>query len=279
MTALSPSSPPSRDAEGRDGAAVRVPTDDGPRVGAEAPVVLACAAVALQVAYPLVDGAWRDRLTVLTVVVFAAASLSHALVHRGPAVAAWVATVLVGGGLAVEVLGVATGVPFGNYAYSRRLGPMVAEVPVVIPLAWAMLGYPALVVARRTTRRPLAGIAVGAVALASWDLFLDPQMVAEGYWTWAGEGPHLIGTIPVTNYLGWLAVAAVMMAALWPVTTRAGWARARTDRVPVALYVWTWAGSTLAHAAFFGLGRSAVYGGVAMGAVVLALAVRARSRT
>lgn len=246
----------------------------GPRSGSpwrRLPAGLAVAAVLCQVAYPLLGGESRDRLTVVTVVVFAAASLSHVAVSRGARATMEVAAVLAGGGLAVEALGVATGFPFGTYAYSPRLGPMVAEVPVVIPLAWTMLGWPSLVVALRTTAGGWARVAVGTVALASWDLFLDPQMVAEGYWSWAGDGPHLIDTIPVTNYLAWLGVAAAMMAALVPLSSRWEPTATNDDLVPVGLYVWTWAGSTLAHLAFLGLPRSGVYGGVAMGLVVTAL--------
>ena len=95
-------------------------------------------------------------------------------------------------------------------------------------------------------------------------------MVAEGYWTWQSAGPHLIGTIPVTNYLAWLGTSWLMMAALWPMT--AGWSRDDDDlRVPVGLYVWTWAGSTLAHLAFFDLPQSGVYGSLGMGLFVLML--------
>ncbi|HSK95308.1 MAG TPA: hypothetical protein VK891_01720, partial [Euzebyales bacterium] len=43
------------------------------------------------------------------------------------------------------------------------------------------------------------------------------------------------------------------------------------DRVPLALYCWTFASSVLAHAAFFGLPVSAVTGGIGMGVVVVAL--------
>lgn len=235
------------------------------------PVALAVVAVGCQIAYPLVEGSARDTCTILTVVLFSAASLSHALIHRGWRAAAAVAAAFAGGGLAVEVVGVATGFPFGTYAYSDRIGPMVGDVPLIIPLAWSMLGYPALVLARLVTARRWLGISIGAGALAAWDLYLDPQMVAEGYWQWSGTGPHLIGTVPATNYLAWYGTAWLMMAALWPLAAR--WApAAHDDRVPVALYLWTWTGSLVAHLAFFDLPQSALYGGVGMGLFVALLA-------
>ena len=105
------------------------------------------------------------------------------------------------------------------------------------------MAWPAYLVAVRLAAgrgRP-ARVAVGAVALASWDLFLDPQMVDAGHWRWVDPAPALPGvpTVPLTNYAGWLLVALVLMAVLdavapaEPSTTRHGAVRA----VPVDVRV------------------------------------------
>lgn len=267
-------------------------------------MALAAAVVALQVAYPLVHGAARDRLTVATVVVFFAASVSHAAAWRGLRWAGVLVAVTAGGGLAVEVAGVTTGWPFGAYAYTGSLGPELAGVPLAIPLAWTMMAYPALLVGRAITAHPVGGPLVAGWALASWDLFLDPQMVAAGHWAWAAGGPAVLG-IPLTNFAGWTLVAVAMMAVLWRVPVGgdgggvpvggdggggdgpihggsagggraaaghgAGRGRVRPGDWPMhALYLWVYASSVLAHVAFFGLPGSALLGGVGMGAVVAA---------
>ncbi len=235
------------------------------------PVVLAVLVIAGQISYPNYSGAQRDVVTVVTVLLFAAASLTHVWLSRGPRSALTVAAVFAGGGLLVEVVGVATGFPFGSYSYSDRIGPLIGEVPVIIPLAWAMMGYPALVVARQITPSRWLGTSIGAAALAAWDLYLDPQMVTEGYWTWEGTGPYLIGTVPASNYLAWLGTAWLMMMAAWHLTDR--WSRGDGHSVvPVALYVWTWSGSAVAHILYFDLVQSGVYGGVCMGLIVGLLA-------
>ena len=237
------------------------------------PVGLAAATVLAQVAYPLTPaGPARDRLTVATVVLFFAASVSHSLLWRGPRFTARLVAVTCGGGLLVEAAGVATGVPFGAYDYSGTLGWQVLGVPAVIPLAWTMMAYPALLVGRRVAAGT-AGVVVAGWALASWDLFLDPQMVAAGHWAWAGgNGPEVLG-IPVLNFAAWFVVGTAMMAALWRAVPPA----AADDRVPLGLYLWVYASSVLAHAAFFGLPGSALLGGLGMGIVVVAL-VRALRR-
>ena len=242
-------------------------------------VVLGSAVVALQVAYPLAPaGAVRDGLTVVTVLVFFAASVAHAALRRGGTFAAWL--VLVGGGvgLAVEVLGVATDLPFGPYEYTGSLGPRFAGVPLVIPLAWTMMAYPAFVAARWLVRAGWARVAVGAWALAAWDLYLDPQMVDAGHWAWHSDAAAVMG-IPWTNFAGWALVAVVVLGLLELGAARLGADRPAdrvADAVPLALYLWVYASSLLAHLAFLGLRSSAVLGGIGMGMVAVPLAARLR---
>jgi carotene biosynthesis associated membrane protein len=251
----------------------------GRRSGAPARVVLplAAATVLAEVAYPLVHGGARARLTVVTVVLFAATSLAHARVSRGWRAAAALLVVFAGGGLAVEAVGVATGWPFGRYAYAGTLGPQVAGVPLVIPLGWLMMAWPSYLVAVRLVAGRAARVLLAGWALASWDLFLDPQMVAAGHWRWADPSPSLpgVGAVPLTNYAGWLLASVVLMGLLDAV------ARAEPgthDLLPCVLYLWTYASSVLAHLAFLGLPASAGWGALGMGTVAVPLALALRRR-
>jgi len=230
--------------------------------------------VLLQVAYPLVDGHRRDVLTVVTVAVFFAASTSHALVHRGRTWTAAFVVVTAGGGLLAEAVGTRTGVPFGHYSYAGSLGWLVLGVPIVIPLAWSMLAYPALLVGQRLCARPWTAAVVGGWALASWDLFLDPQMVDAGHWHWASVTHALPGApdVPGSNYVGWLLVAVLMMGVLQLLPRIVA-----DDRQPAALYLWTYASSVLAAAVFFDRPMTAVVGGIGMGLVAVPFALSLRS--
>ena len=240
--------------------------------------VLLGALVLAQIAYPLTGGGVRAGLTVVTVLLGYLLSLSHALLTRGWRTAAALVATATLGGFAVEAVGVATGFPFGAYDYSGRLGPKLLGVPLIIPLAWTWMAWPAWLAALRLTRSRSARIALAACGLAAWDLFLDPQMVAEGYWTWRDPAPALPGVpgVPIGNYLGWLGFAVALMAALAAATGQRAAVPAGPDRPILALWFWTYASSVLAHAVFLGLPASAAWGGVLMGAVVLPLAVRLR---
>ncbi|MEU8155019.1 carotenoid biosynthesis protein [Micromonospora sp. NPDC048986] len=252
--------------------------------------------VLAQICYPLTTGTTRAGLTVTTVVLGWLLSVGHALLSRGPRVAAALVAVATGGGFAIEAIGVATGVPFGSYDYSGELGPKLAGVPLIIPLAWTWMAWPAWLAAVRLTggtaataggsgpttggSGPAAGrwvgrIALATVGLAAWDLFLDPQMVAEGYWVWRDATPALPGLagIPVSNYLGWLLFAVLMMSALRPLAGPAAAHTDRRDHPMVALYLWTYFSSILAHAVFLDLPASALWGAAGMSVTAVPLAV------
>lgn len=237
-----------------------------PRVATLLPLLLAGATVLLQVAYPLVEGHPRDVLTVVTVVAFFAASTAHAVLARGPRWAALMVAVTAGGGLLAESVGTRTGLPFGDYTYADSLGWQVVGVPLVIPLAWSMMAYPCLLAGQALARSPwLAALASGAM-LAGWDLFLDPQMVEAGHWTWADPTPALPGVpgIPVSNFAGWLLVAVLLMAVLQLLPRRAA-----DDRAPTLLLAWTYLSSVLANAVFFGRPGVALVGAIGMGVTVV----------
>jgi putative membrane protein len=236
--------------------------------------------VLAEIGYPLAHGGARAVLTGAAVLACCAAVLTHAASTRGWRTAVAAAAVFGAGGWLVEAVGVNTGVPFGAYRYGTALGPAVAGVPLLVGLAWCMTAWPAYLAARRLSVR--WAVPLAAAALASWDLFLDPQMVAAGYWSWRHPTPALPGLpgVPLTNYAGWLLTATILMAAF----ERAAGRSARTSRpvgadaVPLALYLWTYGSSVLAHAAFLGLPGSALWGGAGMGLIAVPLAVRLARR-
>ena len=250
-----------------------------PARGAEsAAVVLGAGAVVCQIAYPLLTGTALNAVTAAAVLLFAATFLVHAGAWHG---ARGPLALLVGAGclgLAAEAVGVATGLPFGRYSYADTLGPRVLGVPLLVPLAWTMMAYPALLAARRLTARAghptgrrIGTALLGGVTLAAWDLFLDPQMVAAGHWTWADPFPSLPGvpTVPLANTAGWLLVGSAMTAALdrllpHPAAGPSATASVAAEALPAVLLTWTWLGSVVANLAFFARPSVAVLGGAGM---------------
>jgi uncharacterized membrane protein len=226
--------------------------------------------VLLQVAYPLVHGEGRRLLTIWSVVAFFLFSSLHALsTHTVRGLLALIG-VCVGGGFVAEAIGSRTGIPFGNYDYTSTLGLRVLGVPVAVPLAWAMMGWPSLLAARRLFGSGVRVALFGALILTAWDLMLDPQMVDAGHWIWRSTpGPWLNG-IPMVNSLGWFVIATAMIAGLDRVVPPSVFAGSKWFVLPVwAMLAWTWFSETLGHIAFFGSPRVGLIGGVVLGAVLL----------
>ena len=219
-----------------------------------------------QIVWVLVGGGARTALTVLTVVTFFLASATHAYLLRGPAWTTGFLAISLAFGFGVEALGLATSFPFGTYAYASSLGPAIAGVPLVIPLAWSMMAYPCLLAAQRLSTTGLGTAVIGGWVLAAWDLFLDPQMVGEKYWTWQHTGWSLPGIpgIPMQNFLGWLLAAMVLMGLLDRLPRKSV-----SDVVPNVLLIWVYASSVLANALFFHRPGVALWGGICMGLVVI----------
>ncbi|MGS2810051.1 carotenoid biosynthesis protein [Nocardia sp. MW-W600-9] len=245
------------------------------------PTATAILLVLVQIAYPLSAGTVRDRITIVVVALSAATALLHAATTRGGRWATGFFVIVSGLGLAAEIVGTATGFPFGSYAYAvDRIGPALAEVPLVVPLAWTGGLYPIWIVAGLIVRRAPGRAGLFVVGAVGWDLFLDPQMVADGQWTWAVTDAGLPGLpqIPSTNYLGWALVATLMAVLLTLLDRRLLPAHDSSVAVPVAVFVWTWLGSTLAHAVFLGLPASAIWGFLGLAPLGIPLLLRGRAR-
>lgn len=124
-------------------------------------------------------------------------------------------------GYTIEMIGVATGFPYGPFYYGDSLGPKVAGlVPYLLPLSWVplVLGAvgstaPAVPGAKVMSRRVL-WVLYAAVLLTLVDGVLDPGAASLGFWVWPDGGPYY--GVPISNYFGWLfssfLAAAILLA-------------------------------------------------------------------
>ena len=160
-----------------------------------------------------------------------------------------------------EFLGSSTGIPFGKYHYTGLLQPQLAGVPLLIPLAWMMMLPPAWAIAKTIlgeSRPRWAFVLLSALAFTAWDLFLDPQMVGWGFWVWETPGAYF--GIPLSNYLGWIVISAVITLAANPKDLPVG---------PLSLvYVLTWLLQTIGQGIFWSQPGPAVVGFIGSGIFV-----------
>ena len=237
------------------------------------PAQRVCAAVtiAAMIATPLYERSGNERVVLTHVVIGGMFALSVLVSGTGWGIkrALFAVVAVVGFTWLLEMVGSSTGIPFGSYDYSTLLRPQVGGVPVVVPFAWLALAVPAREVARVLGCRLVwQRVMVGSLALTAWDVFLDPQMTAEGYWRWAVDGWYR--GIPTTNYLGWMIGGAVVMWILEFVLPHRDGPLSVT---PVVHYAVVGVMETVAFAIFFDDLVVAMAGAVAMLPIsVLALA-------
>ncbi len=188
------------------------------------------------------------------------------LEHWGPARAVATAGGVVVLAWLVEFSGSRTGYPFGGYVYTERLRPQIGHVPIAVPLAWLMMLPPSWAVSEAVlgTSSGPAFVLLAAAAFTAWDLFLDPQMVTWGFWRWERRGGYF--GVPISNYLGWFVVAALMTAVLQP--------PAMPVHALLVIYGVTWILQTIAQLVFWNLRGPGMIGALAMGAAVAAAVIR-----
>jgi len=118
-------------------------------------------------------------------------------------------------GFGAEFEGARTGLPFGGYHFTDLLGPKIlATVPIVMPLAWWNIAFPAYAIATRAfPRAALQRYLLGSWMMLAWDLSIDPCL-GHLYPFWVWQTPGVYYGIPVSNFIGWYAVGVLAMAIL-----------------------------------------------------------------
>lgn len=104
----------------------------------------------------------------------------------------------------IEVLGVNTGWPFGEYYYGLTLGPQLFNTPPLIGLLWLMLLVGGWQLANRISKNLFIRSLLVATLMTCLDFFMEPVAVNLGFWTWMN------GQIPLSNYISWFVIAFLL---------------------------------------------------------------------
>lgn len=134
-------------------------------------------------------------------------------------------------GMAVEILGITTGFPFGEYHYTQQFGPMAFNVPLIIGINWILLTYCTASIFSRYAISPWFKILFAASLMTALDLLLEPFSIRHNFWVWAN------GTPPVQNFISWWVVAVFMQWMLHQFAVTVDSAIARWYVVLLALFL------------------------------------------
>lgn len=111
-------------------------------------------------------------------------------------------------GLGVEILGVNTGLIFGEYQYGPVLGWKIWGTPLMIGVNWALLVYciGCTVNAWLPSRHWLLRAVASAAVMVGLDYFIEPVAIHYNMWQWAAP------EIPLQNYLAWFVVSLFLLS-------------------------------------------------------------------
>jgi putative membrane protein len=112
-------------------------------------------------------------------------------------------TVLFTGGMLIEMIGVATGIPFGIYSYGENMGWKVLGVPLLIGCNWAVLVFITASIVNRFFKNNWLKAFLGASLMIVLDLPMEVVAPKFDFWTFPEGAPFI-------NYVSWFATAFLM---------------------------------------------------------------------
>ena len=107
-------------------------------------------------------------------------------------------------GYFVEVLGVASGVLFGEYKYGETLGWKLLDVPVVMGVNWLILSFASLGLVGRFVSNSYIKVVVASLIMVMLDVIIEPVAIKLDFWSWAQV------EVPIKNYLMWFISALII---------------------------------------------------------------------
>ena len=111
-------------------------------------------------------------------------------------------------GFTIEMIGVNTGIIFGEYSYGKTLGIGLMNTPFLIGLNWLLLVYMSWDIIGRITENLWVKISVSALLMLLYDFIMEPVAMLTDMWQWPSS------EIPMQNYIAWFLIAAFMFGIL-----------------------------------------------------------------
>lgn len=107
-------------------------------------------------------------------------------------------------GFFIEVIGVKSGVIFGEYWYGKNLGIKLFDVPLAMGINWLLLCYTSVRIVDKVKVNKYVKGFLASIIMVTLDFVMEPVAVAFDFWQWQN------GIIPLQNYLAWFITASAL---------------------------------------------------------------------
>lgn len=102
----------------------------------------------------------------------------------------------------LEVVGVNTGYPFGDYTYQTALGWKWLGTPFLIGVNWFFMSFCGALLMHKVTKSLYVNALLTGLLITALDYIMEPVAIAYDFWSWAGD------EIPIQNYITWVVAIA-----------------------------------------------------------------------
>ena len=107
-------------------------------------------------------------------------------------------------GYFIEVIGVKTGVIFGDYFYKTTLGWKLFETPLIIGVNWMLLTYGVVYTIGVKIKNTIGIAFVSACLLVALDILIEPVAIKYDFWAWKQA------IVPFKNYIAWFVISFIL---------------------------------------------------------------------
>ena len=107
------------------------------------------------------------------------------------------------GSIIIEILGVSTGILFGEYVYGSSLGLKIFDTPILIGLNWLILIYCTASIVNHIFKNIVIRILAGSALMVTYDVLLEYVAPVMDMWFWESRYPG------IRNFLMWFFVALI----------------------------------------------------------------------
>ena len=107
-------------------------------------------------------------------------------------------------GYFIEVIGVTTGVIFGDYFYKTTLGWKLFETPLIIGVNWMLLTYGVVYTIGVKIKNTIGIALASAFVLVVLDILIEPVAMKYDFWTWKQA------IVPFKNYIAWFFISFIL---------------------------------------------------------------------
>lgn len=149
----------------------------------------------------VVNPSFFSPFTPYTLLLTSFVFLTHQPLAKGPYLFGFIALALIG--YFFEVLGVKTGLVFGEYHYGRSLGYALLGVPLVISLNWAFLISCGIAISKSVSGNVLVKALCSALLISLIDLLIEQTAAQLDFWYFEN------GSAGIHNFIGWFLISFI----------------------------------------------------------------------